>query len=246
MRTHTPDSQSWPQILLFVLYFSTHISPAWSIPRSLSPRQTIFDNLKLPPCALTCFVNEVQKDGCENQTDFACHCGSGDIMRKTAKCMKQKCNPVEEADATRKVQLACGGLGMDESNAVTSTAPVLSTQSKSGFKAPASSQLAIPSGNNGVSTITPSSPPTSGPSSLPYASSMPTNAPLGPEPSSPHLSPSLPPRQNWHSGQLVPCRPCHPPCPRLVHSSPQTRSQNRASAYRYYPRNERRSYPLAQ
>jgi hypothetical protein len=109
-------------------------------------------------------------------------------MRKTAKCMKQKCNPVEEADATRKVQLACGGLGMDESNAVTSTAPVLSTQSKSGFNAPASSQLAIPSGNNGVSTITPSSPPTSGPSSLPYASSMPTNAPLGPEPSSPHLS----------------------------------------------------------
>jgi hypothetical protein len=109
-------------------------------------------------------------------------------MRKTAKCVKQKCDPVEQADATRKVQVACGGLGMDETNTVTSTAPVPSSQSTSGRNAPASSQSAVPGGSNGVSSTAPSSPSMSRASSLRYASSMPTNAPLGAGPSSPHLS----------------------------------------------------------
>jgi hypothetical protein len=188
MRTHSPVSQPWSRILLFALWVSTHISPAMSIPRSLSPRQTVFDNLKLPPCALTCFVNEVQKDECADQMDFACHCGQGDIMKKTAKCVKQKCNPVEEADATRKVQVACGGLGVDDSNGATSTAPAPSSQRTTEISAPGSIQSAVPSGNNGISSPVPSSRPMSGASSLPSASSTPTNAPFGAQPPSSQLS----------------------------------------------------------
>jgi hypothetical protein len=186
MRTHIEPSQSWPRVLLPFICLSAHIPLVFSIPQSLSARQNVFDSLKLPPCAQTCFVDEVLEDGCTNETDFACHCGKGDIIRKSSKCFKQKCRLEEVDDATKKLQVACGGLGMQQSSATTSTAATLSSNpsrtSMSGVAMSGNGQPAASSSSNGYSPPVSSSPPSSTANSWPSASSMSTDWPLAPQP----------------------------------------------------------------
>ncbi|KAH3915760.1 hypothetical protein HBI56_042250 [Parastagonospora nodorum] len=175
MRMRGQLAHTTPRIFITVLLLIVHIQIVFSIPQSLFRRQSDFAAIQLPSCALTCFVKGVLTDGCANETDFACHCGRGDIIGKQTTCVRQGCNQVEAAVAFSKVRAACRVLGgrstvvgeswtrMASSAAVSN---VVSTSSPSAVPAPNSSQAppTTSSSSNPKPIITPSTLPT-GPSS---------------------------------------------------------------------------------
>ncbi|KAH7401737.1 hypothetical protein DE146DRAFT_440486 [Phaeosphaeria sp. MPI-PUGE-AT-0046c] len=195
--------------VLLLFYFAALFHTATSIPQSLSRRQDLFAGLQLPQCALTCFVTGLLTDGCANETDFACHCGTGRIVEKAAVCVKQGCGAKDGSDAMRKVGAACnaagrgGGGRIDESrtrvgssSAVASVSTIISSP---GLPTPESSpsQQPLPDPNNSsnsqsASIPTPSSsdttaPPTSASPSMTPAQTA-TEMPLALRPPSAQLS----------------------------------------------------------
>ncbi|KAH7073083.1 hypothetical protein BKA63DRAFT_57143 [Paraphoma chrysanthemicola] len=163
-------------------------------PPPVDPRQSPLSALRLPKCALQCFVDSILNDGCANEADFACHCGVGDFLQKATVCVGQGCSTAEATDTFAKVRAACSavgggnggvGAGPSRSGSGTSTAAGISSSSIGlVFTAPTSSQQGpITTSRNSrpppsTESITPtSSPATSSPIS---SSATPTPDPTMP------------------------------------------------------------------
>jgi hypothetical protein len=111
MRIRPRCSPSIYQIVLVGFLLIAYVPPVFSIPQPFTKRQSSFEALQLPRCALSCFLGGILADGCANETDFACHCGPGNIIGKATACLKQGCDDREEKDAMTKVQAACNAVG---------------------------------------------------------------------------------------------------------------------------------------
>lgn len=173
------------QHVLLLFHFAAQFYAATSIPQALFRRQDLLSGLQLPQCALTCFVTGLLTDGCANETDFACHCGTGKIMEKAAACVKQGCGTKDGSDAMKKVEAACSAIGgrsgggVDESrtrdgasSAVNPVSTPISSQSPSmPESAPSQQPLSDPSSNSNSQSAPTPTPSTSSPFPLSTPSS---------------------------------------------------------------------------
>ncbi|KAH7077387.1 hypothetical protein FB567DRAFT_535160 [Paraphoma chrysanthemicola] len=160
-------------------------------PPPVDPRQSPLSALRLPKCALQCFVDSILNDGCANEADFACHCGVGDFLHKATVCVGQGCSTAEETDTFAKVRAACsaigggnGGVGAGAGSGISTAAGIPSPSGGLVFTAPTSSQ------QGPITTSRNSRPPSSTESTTPAlstATSAPSSssAPPTPDPSMP-------------------------------------------------------------
>lgn len=185
--------------ILQLLLLTAYIHPAFSIPHSLSTRQHSLAAFQIPSCALTCFVNSILADGCANETDFACHCASGDIIGAATACIEQGCDKADENDAVAKVQAGCRALGGNvrsgnkrwssiggfpstrASSSTTTGGPSSSTtmsgpSSSAAVPTSASQSLPNSSGDIGSQPTPTSTPPNGSPSASPSLDSGPPTA----------------------------------------------------------------------
>ncbi|KAF2280768.1 uncharacterized protein EI97DRAFT_438214 [Westerdykella ornata] len=153
-------------------------------------RQSSFESLALPTCALTCFITTLTTDGCDNETDFQCHCRGGRALASAQNCLNTGCGETDRKEATDKVGFACRAVGMDmgntgsnEDRSSASSSPTLqvTTSTTQSQAAPSTASVTI------TSTSSPSSLTTS---AIPSTTSIPnpTNMPFAPRPSNRQLS----------------------------------------------------------
>ncbi|KAF2013624.1 hypothetical protein BU24DRAFT_241830 [Aaosphaeria arxii CBS 175.79] len=103
-------------IISCLLLSSIPIASCRPPPGSLLPRQTTFDDLALPKCSLSCFINSLTSDGCANETDFKCHCEKGTMLSAADPCLRSRCSKDEQVDAMNKIRTACRATGIDLGN----------------------------------------------------------------------------------------------------------------------------------
>ncbi|KAF2831863.1 hypothetical protein CC86DRAFT_442317 [Ophiobolus disseminans] len=192
-----PLAPGLPKIFLPILLLAAHISPGFSIPQPLYGRQSSFAALQLPQCALPCFLKSILTDGCASETDFACHCGAGNIVGEATACIEQGCSKNDEAEAFGKMSAACGAIGGRSMSGGGSSTTMSSTtrdgagSSTSGLLASASSQssASLASSSQRTPAPNPSRTPTPSPPSTLSSRPSPTSPPLSLLPPSSQLSP---------------------------------------------------------
>jgi hypothetical protein len=191
MRLPAGPHRSLPQIFLTFLLLTAHISPVYSIPQHLSRRQSSFETLQLPKCALTCLLNGILSDGCANESDFACHCGPGNIIGKMKGCIEQGCGEADQKDAMVKLRSGCSVLGGSGSSRVgglmsraVSSSIVIATTSPT----PSPSPSSLSSTLSRQFTFSPSGTSSRAPSSTISPAPTATKTPLAPAPVPAQLS----------------------------------------------------------
>ncbi|KAF9730406.1 hypothetical protein PMIN06_008782 [Paraphaeosphaeria minitans] len=81
-----------------------------------SPRQVEpLKSLRMPDCALSCYLQELPDDGCTQEIDLKCHCSTGNLPGKAESCVETNCSTADQADAKRKVTRACQAVGVNPS-----------------------------------------------------------------------------------------------------------------------------------
>ncbi|KAF2440936.1 hypothetical protein P171DRAFT_85797 [Karstenula rhodostoma CBS 690.94] len=68
--------------------------------------------LRIPDCALSCYLQGLPYDGCAQEIDLKCHCSTGNLLGKAAACVEANCSMTNQADANRKVTQACQAVGI--------------------------------------------------------------------------------------------------------------------------------------
>ncbi|PSN73263.1 GPI anchored CFEM domain-containing protein [Corynespora cassiicola Philippines] len=67
----------------------------------------------LPSCALTCFLEPLQNDGCSSLSDFACHCEQADtLIASVQPCVQGACSAEDQATVISGVEEICAGAGV--------------------------------------------------------------------------------------------------------------------------------------
>ncbi|KAL4803858.1 hypothetical protein BDV18DRAFT_144558 [Aspergillus unguis] len=51
----------------------------------------------LPSCSIQCFISAMSNDGCNELTDFACHCGKPSLVTEVTPCVEKACNEEEQS-----------------------------------------------------------------------------------------------------------------------------------------------------
>ena len=92
---------------IFILVFGALIQQACTVPHGVHVRQTPLSLLKLPDCALRCFVNHVVADNCAVITDFACHCGDESLFDSYSSCIAQRCDQYQRCHQSQRYN-TCG------------------------------------------------------------------------------------------------------------------------------------------
>ncbi|KAF2242670.1 hypothetical protein BU26DRAFT_510496 [Trematosphaeria pertusa] len=148
--------------------------------------------LQIPECALGCYITTLTTDGCASETDFKCHCSTGNILGKAASCVAKNCSSSDEKDAKDKIVKACESVGIDlgggngdgdEDSSSSQGSNPSSTRaggSSTGTSAPASASSSAASSPSSTPSENPSS---DTPNPQPTAAPAPAPAPTGSNPS---------------------------------------------------------------
>ncbi|KAL5389759.1 hypothetical protein DPSP01_002250 [Paraphaeosphaeria sporulosa] len=116
------------------------------------PRQAAepFKSLRIPDCALSCYLQELPDDGCAQEIDLECHCSTGNLLGKAEACVETTCSTADQADAKRKITRACQAVGVNPSFPGSPAASSASLSSRALSTEPAATTL--PQGYSVAST----------------------------------------------------------------------------------------------
>ncbi|KAF2003553.1 hypothetical protein P154DRAFT_561317 [Amniculicola lignicola CBS 123094] len=155
-------------------------------------RQSSFADLKLPDCALTCFLTTLTSDGCDNEVDFKCHCTNGNVLSAAGPCLEKGCNGDDRATGIARVKAGCSAFDMGDGgdeNRRSSSREGISTRSPQATSSTESSSRTSTSPTS--SNI--QSPPRSSPSETPPDTSRgSTSANSTPQPTEPPMPTDTP------------------------------------------------------
>lgn len=100
----------------------------------------------IPQCALSCFIGPLTSDGCQNLTDFACHCKKGDqLLAKVQPCVQSSCSTADQRSAIAAVESTCKAAGVPITIPDTNAPAPSSMAPKSSIPAPSAAPSPTPS-----------------------------------------------------------------------------------------------------
>ncbi|KAF1954029.1 hypothetical protein CC80DRAFT_568554 [Byssothecium circinans] len=74
--------------------------------------QSSLSRLQIPNCALACYIATLTDDGCASETDFECHCSTGNVLGRAKSCIQKACPSEAQNDAESKMRSACKDIGV--------------------------------------------------------------------------------------------------------------------------------------